>query len=252
MTEVFLVAASTEEDAALVALRDISQILVDQDEGCIIGGHMTSILTARYPSQGFVDRRTGDADAGIPLQLAQSGSVHEALLHLGYEAQSGNRYLLPGSGPRPTIDVLVPSWSSTFESSEHGGRAFDAMPGLPLALTSPLVLDVLATMQDRSEQRFATRVPTVESAVVLKANAWASRMSQRDGVDLHNLMCIVRAGHEIGSWRLDEPGLTGARMDAARHLHSLADAWETRPPNVMFDSRLLVANVRRYVTRVAR
>ena len=157
--------------------------------------------------------------------------------------------MLPVVDPKPTIDILAPSWSSTFDSSEFGGRAFDAMPGLPLALASPLTLDVVAAMRNGSEERFPTRLPTVEAAVVLKANAWGSRMSQRDAVDLHNLFCIVGANHEIGPWRLDEPDLIGARLDAARHLHTLADVWESRPPQVMFDSRLLVARARRYITR---
>lgn len=249
MPEIYIASTSPEDDAAFIALEDISRLLTQEDDGCIIGGHMISLLGARYPSPGLVDRHTGDADAGIPVELAQSGGLHDRLVAAGYEPNAGNRYLMLGDGPQPTIDLIAPGWLPEFGSEVFGERAFDTMPGLPLALTFPLTLDVVATMRDGSERAFPTRVPTVEAAIVLKAITWGLRLKHSDAVDLHNLFCIVRAGHDLGAWRLDESPLSGSRRDAARHLHSLADGWETRPPQVQFDWRLLVASVRAYVTR---
>ena len=248
MPEVHIVSAGPEDDAAAIALQDISHALATEDDWCIVGGHMTSLLMARFPSVGFVERRTGDADAGIPVQVARDGTVHERLVAAGYVGELGNRYVKPGS-PRPTIDLLVPAYHHVFQTQSYGGRMFDAMPGLPLALAASRRLDVVSTRQDRTEHAFTTRVPSVESAVVLKAAAWGLRMQRRDGVDLHNLFSIVRAGHAIGTWMLGEAELPGARLDAARHLHSLADSWEARPPGVRFDHRLLVTSIRRTVTR---
>jgi hypothetical protein len=249
MPEAHIVANGAEDDAAIRALSDISRLLSDEDEWCIVGGHMTSLLSARFLSAGQVERRTGDADAGIPVELARSGAAHARLVEAGYVDQSGNRYTLPGPPPQPTIDLLVPAWEHRFVPEEIGGRAFDAMPGLPMALASNTELDVVATRLDRTEHTFRTRVPSVEAAIVLKANAWGLRMQSRDGVDLHNLFCILRAGHDIGSWRLGDETLSGARRDAAVHLHALADSWEARAPRLPFDPRLLVSSIRRSVTR---
>lgn len=249
MAEAYIVASGAEDVAAIHALQDLSRLLSDEKEWCIVGGHMASLLSARFPSPGHVNRRTGDADAGIPVELARSGAVHERLIRAGYVDQSGNRYAVPGPPPQPTIDLLVPAWEHRFLPEEIGGRAFDAMPGLPIALASTTELEVVATMPDRTERRFRTRVPSVEAAIVLKANAWGLRMQNRDGVDLHNLFCIVRANHDIGPWRLGEETLAGARRDAAVHLHALADTWEATRPRLPFDPRLLVSSIRRSVTR---
>lgn len=248
MPEVHIVSAAPEDDAAAIALEDISHALAGEDDWCIVGGHMTSLLMSRFPSAGFVERRTGDADAGIPVQVARDGTVHDRLVAAGYDAQSGNRYVKPGPPPQPTIDLLVPAYDHVFRPESHGGRTFDAMPGLPLALASSVPFGVVSMNQDGSERKFETRVPSVEGAVVLKATAWGLRMQRRDGVDLHNLFSIVRAAHAIGTWKLGEPELRGARLDAARHLHALADMWEVRPPEVRFDPRLLVASIRQAVT----
>lgn len=249
MAEAFVTATGPEDDAAIRALKDISDLLADENGWCIVGGHMTSLLTARFPSPGFAARRTGDADAGIPVELARSGVVHERLLRAGYESESGNRYVKPGFPPQPTIDLLVPAWEHRFAFEELGGRAFDAVPGLPLALATSGELQVGATMLRGNEHTFTTRIPSVEAAVVLKANTWGLRMQQRDAVDLHNLFCIVRAEHDIGTWKLREKRLTGTRRDAAVHLHALADMWEARPPRTRFDPRLLVTSIRRLVAR---
>jgi hypothetical protein len=233
--DVYLVATTPEDDAAYLALSDLSAILADHPDARVIGGHMVSLIVSAYPTAGLVDRRTGDADAGIPVALAVAGPLHDALLARGYLGESGNRYVRGSLTPpeheepiQPTIDVLIPSTDSHFRPRIVGGRAYDTMPGLMLALSAaPLVMNVNATLRDGTELLFRTRVPPLESAVILKASAFADRgvRTPKDAIDIANLLEVLN-GHgaeRVGGWRLDAASLTGSRRDAARALHRLAD-----------------------------
>lgn len=251
MVDAYLISASAADDAAFVALRDLSEALGDDDETGIIGGHMVSLLTAAFPSPGFVARRTNDADGGIPLALARSGEVHERLIARGYSPTNSNRYARSAAdGTEQILDVLVPNLETRLRPTTLGDRHFDSMPGLGIALSSRLRLDVVATLSTGVELRFASRVPSVEGAVILKSYAWAGRRAPKDSVDLHSLFRVVES-HDvdaIGGWRLDEPELTGARRDTSRTLHHLARKWEARPPAARFDYRQLIASIRTRVT----
>ncbi len=249
MVSAHLVSVSAADDAAFVALRDLSAVLQNEEETGIVGGHMVSLLTAALPSPGFVPRRTNDADGGIPKALASSGAVHDRLLALGYEPLGGNRYVRTGGGEQ-ALDILVPNLEVRLGTETLGGRRFDSMPGLGMALAARLPIDVFATLSSGEELQFSTHVPSVEGAVILKAYAWAGRHAPKDAVDLHNLFRIVES-HDaaaIGGWRLDGSPPVGARAHTSRTLHNLARSWEARPPKVPFDYRQLVRSIR---TRVA-
>ena len=206
----YLVATSPEDDAAYIALNDIAGVLAKHPGSQIIGGHMVSVITAAYPAPGLIDRRTGDADAGIPVELANTGIIHDELITAGYEAESGNRYVKPGPDPKPTIDLLIPSLTGQFRPDIRGERGFDSMPGLGLALIRGLNITVNATLRDGTELVIPTPVPTVEAAVILKAYAWSNRGSQtpKDVIDLSNLLHVLdEHGPELlGGWRLGEEG----------------------------------------------
>jgi hypothetical protein len=248
-----LVASGPEDDAAFVALRDLSRVLEAHPDARVIGGHMVGLITAAFPSPGFVERRTGDADAGIPVELADDGSVHAALLAAGYQDVAGNRYVCGQVEPRPTIDLLVPALAGRFSDALHGGRRLDAMPGLHLAVASPLHLDASLVFQDGTEASASVVVPGLESAVVLKAYAWRGRGGQtvKDVIDLSNLLHVrERHGDAAGPWTLDRPDLTGARADAAQHLHALADRLAGRSARQLpVDPRRLAVLIRRHVAR---
>ncbi|WIE80999.1 hypothetical protein [Curtobacterium sp. MCSS17_016] len=248
-------AESKTDDAAYIALDDLSSVLAGHPEARIIGGHMVSLITTAYPTPGLTPRRTGDADAGIPVELASSGALHDALLDLGYDAESGNRYVRPTGtkdDPAPTIDLLTESLTGRFGDQKFGGRAFNIMPGMHLATSSGITVNVNATLTDDSALRSTVTVPTVEAAVVLKSYAWQDRPGiHKDAADLHNLFQVLdhHGADAVGGWQLNQPGNIGARRDAAANLHLLADRLETRRsrPDDGFDRRALTALIRQYV-----
>lgn len=212
--------SSRADDQAFLALDDVARVTGDLDDTRVVGGLMVMLLSEAFPAEGVIPRRTADVDAAISVSLAHSGALHERLTEAGYLASSGNRYV---RGER-VVDLLVPSGTGVFASAEHGGRGFDAAPGLTLALAAPPVvhrLDVL--LSDERSLQVQVRTPAVEQAVVLKALATRSRSAAKDLVDLYNLLLIVEqyAREEIGGWRLDTSGLRGTRLDAVRQLEQL-------------------------------
>jgi hypothetical protein len=227
-----LVASAFVDELSLRALAEITRITADQNVR-VIGGQMASLLMAAFPVAGMSARRTRDADTAITTELAGSGVLHERLLAHGYVATSGNSYARPvpdlatAGGPKPelAVDLLVPSLDGRFHPQEHGGRAFDAAPGLAPALEiEPIVIEVGARLLDGSGLQFTVRVPTVEYALVIKALSYGSRSQVRDVEDIHRLLEIADAytPDEIGGWHMRDPALRGSRRNAALHLHELA------------------------------
>jgi hypothetical protein len=226
------VATSYADELSIRSLAEITAITADQNVR-IIGGQMASLLLTAFPVAGIAVRRTRDADAAITTELAGSGVIHQRLLDHGYTATSGNSYTRPvpdlavegGPVPELAVDLLIPSLDGRFRPQEHGGRAFDAAPGLAPALAAdPIVIDARARMLDGATVEFTVPVPTVELALVIKALAYGSRLQARDVEDIYRLLEIV-AGHPadaIGGWRLSETPLRASRRDAAAHLHELA------------------------------
>lgn len=251
-----LIATSNEDDAAFISLDDLVGVLTKYDGTAVIGGHMVSLITAAFPSPGLIDRRTSDADAGIPVELASSGAIHDDLISAGYVAQSGNRYVKPGGdGPRPTIDLLIQSLNGRFSDEVRGERGFNTMPGLNLALARTLSITAHATLQDGSVLTIPTKVPTLESAVIVKAYAHAGRGAQtvKDLIDLSNLFQVLEHHdpERLGGWRLNEPEPIGSRADTARYLTGVAVKLESgRLANPRIDGRRLAFLIRRYVTHV--
>lgn len=246
------VSTSDADDAAFRALEDVAAIAVDLDDILVIGGQMASLLLTAFPSTGSIARRTGDADAAMTTAIAASGTVHERLIVAGYEAVSGNHYER-GAGGEVAVDLLVPADGSAFGRAEHGGRAFDAVPGLRLALNGHRILvDVRVAFRDGSTRQFTVPVPCVETAIILKAYATRSRLEAKDITDLYNLFLIVNQhdANTIGGWKLSEVTLSGSRSDAAQILHRFTEAPrgsnEIRGAGVAVTT--LVALIRRHVT----
>lgn len=138
---------------------------------------MASLLLTAFPVPGIALRRTRDADAALTTKLAGSGILHDRLVDHGYTATSGNSYTRPvpalavvgGPTPELAVDLLVPSLDGRFRPQEHGGRAFDAAPGLAPALAAePIAIDVSARLLSGAVLEFTARVPTVELALVIR------------------------------------------------------------------------------------
>lgn len=252
--DTFLVSGSRADDMAYLALADLAEVLSGAAGAGVIGGHMVAALCARFPSPGFIHRSTGDADGGIPTALASTGETHERLVELGYSPTNGNRYERPNGESENealAIDLLVPTVASRFGVDTHGGRQFDTMPGLGLAMAHSLRLSISATLTDGTERMFEIDVPGVEGAIILKTYAWAGRRAKKDAIDLHSLFRITdhHAPESFGGWRLNESPPQGSRRDTSRTLHTLADNWEAHRPDVAFDHRQLISSIRRRVAR---
>ncbi len=227
-----LVATTYADELSLRALAEITAITADQNVR-IIGGQMASLLLAAFAVPGIALRRTRDADAAITTKVAGSGVIHERLLDRGYIATSGNSYTRPvpdlavagARVPELAVDLLVPSLDGRFRPEEHGGRPFDAAPGLAPALAAePIVIDAGARLLNGTVLEFSARVPTVELALVIKALAYGSRRQARDIEDIYRLLEIANTypSDEIGGWQLHITPLQASSRDAAGHLHELA------------------------------
>jgi hypothetical protein len=219
---------SRADDAAFHALSDASRALEARADARVVGGQSVALLLAAFPALGAIPRRTADADLAISTTLAASGSLHTRLTAAGYRATAGNSYAM---GER-TIDLVVAAPAGRFVQEEHGGRSFDAAPGVMLALAAqPIVLDVEVMLLDGSTLEFEAPVPSPEVVTALKAYTTVSRSEAKDVIDLHNLLTIADSypADEIGGWSLAQPGLRGSRRDTARILHRRASTARRDP-----------------------
>ncbi|SNT25717.1 hypothetical protein [Rhodococcoides kyotonense] len=248
-----ILAASNASDLGLRALADLAHATNDHQYR-VIGGHMVHLLTYAYPSPDAVARVTADADAGIETVVAAKLDLHESLQKRGYTLVKGNHYEAPsGDAANPlAIDLLVPSTTGMQnETVILGGRGFDAIPGLSLALAAhALDIAVHASLHSGDELSFHVPVPDIEAAVVLKALAWRSRMADKDVSDLCSLMAITHEHKDQlqNGWKLDETA-KGARLDAQRALHELLKMIDRqqRIPGMTMAAPRLGALIRRYV-----
>lgn len=213
-----LVSTSASDDAAYVALHDLARILLAHKGTRVIGGHMVSLIAAAFPSAGFVERRTNDADAGIPIHIASTGMIHAELVAFGYEAVSGNHYeRIVGPEPHPAIDLLIPSHSDKFGPAVVGGRAFDATPGLGLVVDNENGIDIEANMTLRNGLvlQAAVTVPTIETAFIVKCFAWKDRHTHtlKDAIDIWNLLAVLdeHDASSLGGWTLQGSQRLGSR-----------------------------------------
>ncbi|BDZ52384.1 hypothetical protein GCM10025867_46250 (plasmid) [Frondihabitans sucicola] len=163
--ECVIPSVSAADDAAFESLADVVRAMADLAEVRIVGGHMVGLLLAAFPVADLAPRRTNDADAGISTEVAGTQIIHDRLIAADYEPEGGNRLT---RGDR-AIDLLVPSLDGRFRPLIIEGRAYDATPGLALALTSePIVIDLTVASLDGSEDRFDVPVPRSRSP-------WSSR-----------------------------------------------------------------------------
>ncbi|MBF4616410.1 hypothetical protein [Curtobacterium sp. VKM Ac-1376] len=127
------------------------------------------------------------------------------------------------------------------------------MPGMTLATSDGIDINVNATLTDETVLSSTVTVPTVEAAVILKSYAWRDRPGAgKDATDLYNLFLVLdqHGSAAVGGWRLDQSNLTGARGDAARNLHQLADRLDTRPNRRgdALDNGALALLIREHIT----
>lgn len=247
---------STAEDLGYLALRDLEAAAAGMDYR-VVGGHMVLLLLHVYPTARAVRRTTADADAAVDRVQAAGGELHQALTDADYRPVAGNSYERDLGGDRKvSIDLLVDG-QDRHTTVTVGGRNFDAVPGLSLALVAPpLLIRADVTLHSGESLRFTAPVPDVEAALVAKAAAWGSRGTAKDAHDIATLLEIAHEhrGGALQDWKLHDPETAGrgSRLDACRALYRLLGQLNRKqvPPGV--DGPRLAALIQRHTARPPR
>jgi hypothetical protein len=136
LTRLALGAGSVADDLGFVALNDVAGALGDiTADYRVIGGHMVTMLAARWQLGAGLYRETGDVDLGIPPVVARDRRVVSRLKDIDYRQVGGNRFarglsdiparVVGESGPpdpEALIDVLIPAYTSRARENVQGRR----------------------------------------------------------------------------------------------------------------------------------
>jgi hypothetical protein len=166
LTRIALGAASIADDLGYVALADLAQALGGLTEDYrVIGGHMVTVLAARWQLGHELYRETGDVDFGVPPIVARDHDIVSRLKGLNYLQIAGNRFArgltdIPAGmkergrsgNPEALIDVLVPAYTSQARDNVQIGESLftTEVPGLQLALARPPVNITLVSRVNNS------------------------------------------------------------------------------------------------------
>lgn len=218
-----LVANSVADDLGFVALADVSRVLLETGnilDSRIIGGHMVMLHVHRWDLGRELYRETQDVDLGIAPIAVKDGVIIAALEDVGYERDSGNRFVrritdvpvrLKDASPTETdaaIDILTPAYTSRPRENVRISEALTTteVPGLAIALKRPgIELEVALRRLNEEVLNVRVVVPDEVSAVVLKALAWRQRAAARDAVDMWRTLEVafaagLRAADFDGAW----------------------------------------------------
>lgn len=137
---VTLASTSNAEDAAWLAVADVAAVATDLGiDYRLIGGNSVALLVRVHDAATQVpDRATADADMGVSFEVCADPRLVPALTALGYDRQSGNRFIRTQGTRALVIDVLAPSYLGRLMSNQpHGDLVVDEIPGLLDALRLP-------------------------------------------------------------------------------------------------------------------
>ena len=102
LTRLALGASSVADDLGYVALSDLAGALGDlAADYRVIGGHMVTMLAARWQLGAGLYRETGDVDLGIPPIVVRDQHVVTRLKDVSYIQVAGNRFA------RKLVDIPV-------------------------------------------------------------------------------------------------------------------------------------------------
>lgn len=229
----------------------VSEAAEDPSGYLIIGGHMVRLLQLIYPTPNAMPRSTIDADTALN-NVETVGTITENLLDAEFTKAGGNLLIKDfGDKHRVEVNLLLARTGKgpgLRTQTVEGVGQVDTLPELTFALNNPaLLVNVEAALAEYETIHYRTRIPTLETALVLKAHSWRNRRKARDVADLLTLL-EIRAGHANTSWRMKEPSLIGFRQDAARALHELAGLVNRRTPRTAVPDGL---NSRRLAALIA-
>ncbi len=209
LSHLVLKASSVADDLGYVALADVAKAIEkDAPDHRIIGGHMITVLAARWRLGADLYRETGDADLGVTPVLIRNLHLPSRLKALGYEQVAGNRFArtvpdipvtLTGMRGRPhqaIIDILVPAYTGRARQNVEitDDLVTTEVPGLAAALGRPAVIMTLELQRLNRKKLHATLpFPDEVSALVLKAFATRVRVKATDATDIWRCLEIALA-----------------------------------------------------------
>ena len=224
LSRLVLAAGSVADDLGYVALADLCQVLGEMaDDYRVIGGHMVTILAARWRLGAELYRETGDVDLGIPPVVERDHRLTDRLRALGYDQVEGNRFArtvsdVPvkvtgghGAHRQAIIDVLIPAYTSRARQNVMIGDDLvtTEVPRLAEALGRPPTIVILELRRLNGDVLEAT-LPFADevSALVLKGLATRVRTKDTDVTDIWRCLEIAYAAGVVPS---DSPGATAPR-----------------------------------------
>jgi hypothetical protein len=209
LSHLVLMASSVADDLGYVALADVAKAIKnDAPDHRIIGGHMITVLAARWRLGADLYRETGDADLGVTPVLIRNLHLPGRLKALGYEQVAGNRFArtvpdipvtltgMRGSPHQAIIDILVPAYTGRARQNVEitDDLVTTEVPGLAAALGRPAVIMTLE-LQRLNRKKLHARLPFPDevSALVLKAFATRVRVKATDATDIWRCLEIALA-----------------------------------------------------------
>ena len=241
LTRITLVAASVADDLGYVALTDLARALGSLTEDYrVIGGHMVTVLAARWQLGHDLYRETGDVDLGIPPVVARDHNLVSRLKDLNYLQVAGNRFArglsdIPvgmkgrreSGNPEALIDVLIPAYTGRArENVQVGEDLFTTeVPGLQVALARPPVA-VALELRRLNGETLQCELPFADevSALVLKGLATRVRSKDTDIADIWRCLEIAFAAG-LGP----ENFASGVRAESAELIRSLFNSRRNAP-----------------------
>jgi len=248
--QVTLASNSNAEDAAWLAVADVAAVATDLNiDYRLIGGNSVALLVHVHNATTQVPARaTADADMGASFEVCSDPRLVPALTALGYDRQSGNRFIRSQGTRALVIDVLAPSYLGRLRSNQtHGDLVVDEIPGLLDALRLPSVhVAASVNLTDTTRLDVHVPLPDVRAALVMKAHAYAGRLSDNDALDIWRLLqSASNAGYTAADW----PTGSTAR-DAAVLLHRHFAAPSSSGPRRATPNRTNQARIRALIVEV--
>jgi hypothetical protein len=209
LSHLTLSASSVADDLGFVALADLAAAMrTDTTDYRIIGGHMVTVLAARWGLGSHLYRETADADLGVTPIVVRAINLPGRLLELGYEQIAGNRFVravrdIPielstdeAEPNRSVIDILIPAYTSRARENVEVTEELitTEVPGLAAALGRPAVTMALDLRRLSGETVQAVlSFPDEVSALVLKGLATRVRVKATDVTDIWRCLEIALA-----------------------------------------------------------
>jgi hypothetical protein len=253
LTRITLGAASVADDLGYVALADLARALGGITEDYrVIGGHMVTVLAARWQVGHDLYRETGDVDLGIPPLVVRDHNLVSRLKDLNYVQIAGNRFArgladIPagtkdrgGSGnPQALIDVLVPAYTSRpRENVQVGEDLFTTeVPGLQQALGRPPVAIVLELRRLNGEVLQCT-LPFADEVSALVLKGLAARVRSKD-TDIRDIWRCLEIAFAAGI--TPENFANGVRAESAEVIRSLFNDRRNAPMAALTSGQRLSA-----------